>query len=256
MFWALLIFLQQGKTKLSVLFLLISLCGLSIIRFHAYLVFLLAIVPITILLLRNKQMNTAVYLFGICLITVFISHQLYINFPFSWPDFSKTTPNVITNTLTDQAAFQIASLNAQEGDNGYDETTAKWVDRFRENPVLAVIKTIARTLFAPYPWVAIYPGLTYTSFSELYYPGNLLWMIFLPAFFTGVICFGWTKTHSRLFLAVWLSIIVFAYILVQGEFSTRQRVFAMPLLWIIVAVGCEKLLTHWKLRKVKACQSR
>lgn len=142
------------------------------------------------------------------------------------------------------------TISAHEGDAGYDETTAKWIQRFRENPVLALIKTVARTLFAPYPWVAIYPGLTYTSFSELYYPGNLLWMVFMPAFFIGLVRIGWTKTPSRLFLAAWLFFIVLIYVIFQGEFSTRQRVFLMPLLWIIVAIGINQIIQRWKLGKV------
>ena len=44
-----------------------------------------------------------------------------------------------------------------------------------------------------------------------------------------------------LVILIWASLVVLEYIASQGEFSTRQRVFMMPLFWVLVAFGVEQV---------------
>lgn len=114
----------------------------------------------------------------------------------------------------------------------------------REAPLWTITRSVARTLFAPYPWVALHPGLTWESFTELYYPGTLLWIALLPFFCLGVL-FAPRGRGSGLVLA-FAAIICLTYIGVLGEFSTRQRQFLMPLLVPFSAWGVVEARHLWQ----------
>ncbi len=101
----------------------------------------------------------------------------------------------------------------------------------------AIIRSAARTLFAPYPWAAISPRLNWISFSELYFPGVVLWVFCLPGLFGALI--GGLKQHDSGFwlLALFLAALVAAYTVWLGESSTRQRLFALPATFALAAIG-------------------
>jgi hypothetical protein len=141
--------------------------------------------------------------------------------------------------------IQVRAKILQEQASG-DPTTFEWLQSLREGPPLALTKTVAHTLFGPYPWVPFAYGLNYGS-TELFYPGTVMYIMGLPFLFVAL----WRLIRSSpglirgspelLVILIWASLIVLEYIASQGEFSTRQRVFMMPLFWTLVAFGVEQV---------------
>jgi hypothetical protein len=129
---------------------------------------------------------------------------------------------------------------------GGDPTTFEWLQSLREAPPLALTKTVAHTLFGPYPWVPFTYGLNYNS-TELFYPGTVMYIMGLPFLFVALWRLirgspGFIRGSPELLvILIWASLIVLEYIASQGEFSTRQRVFMMPLFWVLVAFGVEQV---------------
>jgi hypothetical protein len=62
----------------------------------------------------------------------------------------------------------VGTLKATRGNENADDANLRWKESLAQNSALAVVKSVAHMLFAPYPWVAISPGLTWRSFNELY----------------------------------------------------------------------------------------
>ncbi len=139
-------------------------------------------------------------------------------------------------------------LRAEKGDVTADDMTLKWKDSLRDNSLYAAIRSVAHTLFAPYPWVAIHPGLTGRSASELYYPGVLLWMFCLPGI-TAAIALGVRSRDPEFWLVVlFLLSQLAAYTIWQGEWSTRQRVFVLPAFFALAAIGWNRLAVGFRNR--------
>lgn len=141
-------------------------------------------------------------------------------------------------------------LRAEKGEVAADATTLRWKDSLRTNAAFAVLRSVAHTLFAPYPWVAIYPGLTWRSFSELYYPGVLLWLLCLPGVVMAIANRLRTQEPAFWFLLLFLLSQLAAYTLWQGEWSTRQRVFALPIIFALAAIGWSQLAAFLRRRPV------
>lgn len=140
------------------------------------------------------------------------------------------------------------TLRAWRGDDAADDSVLRWKSALAENLPLAAVKSVAHTLFAPYPWVAIHPGLTWRAFSELYYPGVLLWMLCLPGIFWAT-----AERLRRGGPAAWLVLLFLAsqlaaYTIWYGEWSTRQRVFALPAFFALAAIGWQGLFAWWEAR--------
>lgn len=149
----------------------------------------------------------------------------------------------------------LETVQAEAGEPAADETTLRWKAVLRDNLPLAVVKSVAHTLFAPYPWVAIHPGLTWRSFSELYYPGVLLWIGCLPGIFWAVAMIvrrrdplGWT-------VLLFLGGLLAAYTLFQGEWSTRQRVFALPAFFALATIGWSEIRQRLRRRRTSAADT-
>lgn len=135
-------------------------------------------------------------------------------------------------------------LHSKQGDASADESVLSWKRDLAEKPVYSVVRSAARTLFAPYPWVAISPGLNWFSLSELYYPGVVLWICCLPAIFAALVR-GLMQRHLGFWLtAFFLSALLAAYTIWLGEWSTRQRVFALPAFFALAALGWTGLITR------------
>jgi hypothetical protein len=144
----------------------------------------------------------------------------------------------------------LSTLKAARADENADDTTLRWKESLVQNPALAVVKSAAHTLFAPYPWVAISPGLTWRSFSELYYPGVVLWMICLPGI--GMALWIGVQQGRPAFwiVATFLACLLAAYTVFHGEWSTRQRVFALPAFFALAAIGWAELGQRWRQRSL------
>lgn len=137
-------------------------------------------------------------------------------------------------------------LQATSG-NAVDDSVLTWTNSVADGPAYAVFRSVARTLFAPYPWTALSPGLTWNNYIELYYPGVVLWLVALPGIFIAfLIGFRQKNIHYWLVLLFLLSQLA-AYTIWLGEWSTRQRVFALPVFFALSAVGWERLIS-WSIR--------
>lgn len=128
-------------------------------------------------------------------------------------------------------------LMAKQGESAADESVTSWKNHFFKHPIHATFRSLARTFFAPYPWVAINPGLNWKSSSELYYPGVLLWIICLPGIVTFTLA-GLRKSDPIFWLLfLFLASQFAAYTIWLGEWSTRQRVFALSAFFPIAVLG-------------------
>ena len=125
-------------------------------------------------------------------------------------------------------------------DNGerVNSVRQKWHEALRNQPLwLNGTKAITRSLLAPYPWVALTHGLKGNNFYELMYPGMTLWLLSLPAFFFALSRLPILNDPSlRLWLIWWITVSII-YIIGYGEFGGRERMMAMPMLWIFAAEG-------------------
>ena len=148
----------------------------------------------------------------------------------------------------------LATLGAQEGDAHADDTTLRWKKALSDDPALALVKSVAHTLFAPYPWVALHPGLTWHSFNELYYPGVVLWTICLPGIFVAVALGLRSREPAVWLVLLFLASQLAAYTIWQGEWSTRQRVFALPAFFALAALGWHRLIRRWHARPAASMQ--
>ena len=114
----------------------------------------------------------------------------------------------------------------------------EWHEALRTQPLwLNGLKAVTRSLMGPYPWVALTHGLKGNDFYELMYPGMTLWLMCLPAFFYAL----WrlpvlADPALRVWLIWWLTVAA-VYIIGYGQFGGRERMMAMPLLWLFAAEG-------------------
>lgn len=132
-----------------------------------------------------------------------------------------------------------------------DPSTSEWLQLLKERPLFALVRSIVRTVFAPYPWVAIRDGMPGKSFYELFYPGVPLWCLGLPFLLYGV----WRLRQGRatsevLILTIWVSTSIVGYLVYYGEFSSRQRVHLMPVLWIFIAFGIVEFFRDVRTRRL------
>jgi hypothetical protein len=151
-----------------------------------------------------------------------------------------TFQSILASTILPLKAQEV-TLHAKEGDREVDATVADWQARWNDDPVEATIISAARTLLAPYPWVALTHGLSGVNSIELYYPGVVLWILCLPGILWGI-PFSLRRTpREGLFLACMLGALLGAYTLFLGEWSTRQRVFMLPVFYSFAAIGWHDL---------------
>lgn len=133
-------------------------------------------------------------------------------------------------------------LIADRDDERADDAVVKWKEALHSSPFLASFKSVMHTLFAPYPWVAIYPGLTWNTFVELYYPGVVLWILCLPGIIWST-CLLLKKGGAVHWMTLaFLGSLLTAYTLFMGEWSTRQRVFVLPVFYALAALGWSDLI--------------
>ncbi len=238
--WAVLAYLREGgKVRLGIAALALGMLGG--VRFVAFLALVIAAGLLSVwLLVHDKSRSRGLAIVGI-VFSAWLANSLIAQAPFQ---FHRGAINTI-GALTAPARTVLGGvdvLRSNPGDATADDSVLSWKDDLADDPVYAIVTSAARTLFAPYPWVAISPGLNWVSFSELYYPGVVLWILCLPGIFAALARGLRQREPGFWLLALFLSALVAAYTIWLGEWSTRQRVFALPAFFALAAMGWAQLL--------------
>lgn len=208
--------------------------GLASVRFAGYAALIFGITIVSASLLGRAHRQALMHLSVCVLGSIVLFGALY-----SSPK-PMTFQSLLAATILPMRA-QEATLNATEGDREEDAAVADWQARWKENPARATIISAAHTLFAPYPWVAVTHGLSGVNSIELYYPGVILWILCLPGILWGIPLSLRHAPREGLFLACMLCALLGAYTLFLGEWSTRQRVFMLPVFYCYAAMGWHDL---------------
>ncbi len=241
--WALLAYLRDGG-KARLFTAVLALGGLAGVRFVAFIALLISALLISLWLLFKKRSRGLGWVIVGVVFSAWMINGLVAQAPhISLAGGFLSVINIIVQTPT-PVTGGIDVLRSNLGDASADESVLSWKRDLAEKPVYSVVRSAARTLFAPYPWVAISPGPNWFSFSELYYPGVVLWICCLPAIFAALVR-GLMQRHLGFWLtAFFLSALLAAYTIWLGEWSTRQRVFALPAFFALAALGWTGLITR------------
>ncbi len=224
----------QTPNESAPLILFTAAAGLASVRFAGYAAFIFGIVIVSTSLIGRVHRQALKHLSVCVLGSIMLVGALY-----SSPQ-PMTFQSMLAATILPMKA-QEATLNATEGDREEDAAVADWQARWKENPLQATFVSAAHTLFAPYPWVAVTHGLSGVNGIELYYPGAVLWILCLPGILWGIPLSLRRAPREALFLACMLSALLGAYSLFLGEWSTRQRVFMLPVFYCYAAMGWHDL---------------
>lgn len=203
-------------------------------RFVAYLAILTALVVLMLTLLKaGRRQAAGAVLAGACLsLPVLVAlNAAPIQF----------TPAVAGKSVAQRIGAQTHTLRANRGEEGSDEVVINWRERLSTDPVRAVATSISRTLFAPYPWVMWTNGISRSNHIELYYPGTIFWIACLPLTLVGLLTGLRRLSPERLAMLTVLASLLAAYTVFLGEWSTRQRVFMVPLFFAFAAVGFDAI---------------
>jgi len=231
-----------------VVILTLALTALSCLRSHVAIAFWIVLAfLITLRIFRGNRRVVAL------LFTLFVSY--YISGLMKLPLIELNSEQTYVNALFSNVSSLIGTIgvieqSAYSTPNGaIDSAVAKFHSALDKSPLVTASKSIAHTLFAPYPWIALTHGFR-GSAMELYWPGTTLWIFGLPFMFSGLAAYIRRGSMEHM-LPVFVSlIIVAAYIVTFGEFSTRQRQFLMPLFWIWAAYGITLGLS--RIRRLRA----
>lgn len=243
--WAAVVYARDRRGRfLIVLAIAVGLLGAT--RFVAFGALLIALAIWSVWALRRLEYAPSIAMIAVIVVALLLRAWLV-----SLPQSAVSTEAAVSGVvLTAQAGLE--TLKATRGAENADETVLRWKDALQENPLLAITKSVAHTLFAPYPWVAAHPGLTWKSFSELYYPGVVLWMAMLPGVAFAIAHFARRRDQGAWIVLVFLAVLLAAYTVFLGEWSTRQRVFALPAFFAIGAIGWSLLIAKYKTRRRSA----
>lgn len=227
--WAALRTLREpGASACAIL--MLSASGLAAVRFVSYVALVLAIVIVFTTMFKRLSQRSVRHLCSAVLASLVLLGVMY-----SAPQ--PVTLASIISAATQPVQAGKATLHASEDQEASDLTVVEWRKRLREAPLEAIVTSAARTLFAPYPWVALTHGLSGTNGIELYYPGMVLWVVCLPGIFIGFFASLRSRSPESLFLACMLLALLGAYTVFMGEWSTRQRVFMLPVFFGYAAIG-------------------
>lgn len=230
-------FIRQEK-KAAALILIASISLLSIVRYVSFLALILSLVLVLIWLLYTDNHKLFKKLFLTIATSAIVTAYLYQTPSYTVLPFESLVNEVFAQPLA--GARQVFS------DPTGDEAVAIWRESLTSDPISATSQAIARTLFAPYPWVAIYPGLTGELANELYYPGMLLWIMCLPGIFFAIgQAFKKFPDITFWFLLFYIVSVIGAYMLFYGEWSTRQRVFLLPAFAVLTSLGWYRIYSEY-----------
>jgi hypothetical protein len=228
--WAALELIRHPKFRFLSIFVSAAAILLSV-RYAAGVVVLIACGCVLIpLVVESKRRQACFVLAGMCgvLSVFYISNQL----PFAGREWA-APQSILAPMVGAKSTFQADSSDK----GGSDSTVLDWQNRFSESPVSAVVKSISRTLFAPYPWVVLTEGVNSANGIELYYPGVVFWILCLPGVFWGFLILGRENAWGFAFIVLILGGLLAGYVLFMGEWSTRQRVFVLPVFFVFAAIG-------------------
>ena len=151
------------------------------------------------------------------------------------------SPTMASKAVIQRISAQTQTLRANKGEEGSDGVVINWRERLTHDPLRALATSVSRTLFAPYPWVMAREGLTGRNHIELYYPGTIFWIICLPLTAVGLIVGARRMAPESLWMLAILASLWLAYTVFLGEWSTRQRVFMIPVFFAFAALGFDTL---------------
>lgn len=226
--------------------LLITLGALGASRFVAFLTLLIALVPtVGVCLWLRHHGRVALALTTGAVGAMVVSGCLYY---FPQPPVGKSAIRQAWSVVSVVSRPALGGVDVFDAGKNAENSVLGWRRELRQDPLHAMLRSVAHTLFAPYPWVAIYPGLTWHAFSELYYPGMLLWIACLPGIFAALVLA--VREHRRdpawWLVSGFLYGLVAVYTIFLGEFSTRQRVFVLPAFFALGAIGWAELTGRWR----------
>jgi hypothetical protein len=228
--WAVLRLMNKSNYRFLLIFVGAA-AILLLVRYAAGVAVLVACGFVLVPLMTNEKCRQARFVFfGICgVLSIF-----YIINQFPIVGRGWVAPqSIIAPMVGAKSTFSTESI----GQSGFDVTVVDWRRRFSDDPALAVVKSFARTLFAPYPWVVFTQEMNGANGIELYYPGVVFWILCLPGIFWGLFILGREKNLEGAFTVVILGVLLAGYVLFMGEWSTRQRVFVLPVFFVFAAIG-------------------
>jgi len=160
---------------------------------------------------------------------------------------------VVGNSESDAVAEVDATAVADEEHESTDSDETEDVEekkirvsiQFDRSNVENIIISLARTVFAPYPWSTLQVGFQ-GNWPELFIVEGLIWMSLLPFVFIYIPTIL-RSNEPAVWLMVVCSIVLFlAYSVTGGEYSTRQRLMSMPFLWFAVSGGLMRGMSWFK----------
>lgn len=224
----------------TVLILCVAATGLSLTRFAAYAALLLSLVLLLSFFFSRISSQTISRL-GIAA----IGSAMFFGVFYSIPKIP--TPTMLVGAILTPVSAQKDTLVAsKESNEAYDPSVAIWHEHLTKDPIGAIFTSAARSLFAPYPWVIVSHGLSGTNGTELYYLGMPIWILCLPGILWGALICIRMPNGGGFFVACVLLALLSAYTLFLGEWSTRQRVFMLPVFFAYAAIGWNDLRSKYR----------
>ncbi|GFM66533.1 hypothetical protein PSCICJ_26510 [Pseudomonas cichorii] len=235
---------KRPSIKLTII-LALSLGMLAGIRYAAFIAFGVAFFGLIVVLAFKKSQARALAfsLASVLALTIWggIYFSASVNEPLNENKPSLVqTPSQLLLATSGLLQGQAQTLTADKGESGADKSVIEWRAYLQDSPVKAVLRSIVRTLFAPYPWTAITQEITGKNHIELYVFGTFFWVLTLPGLFIGMIIASKQGIKAYV-LFLFLAIMTAAYIIFFGEWSTRQRIFMEPLFFSFAAIGWHKI---------------
>ncbi len=220
------------KRQLVILF--VSLVGLSMVRFIGYVALVSSIM---VVLFLGREIIKKRWLCSAVLLSVFVA------FPVCYfaPQFEQSPVRVFDKTFS-RIYAPVATIKANSTEKTFDPAVEAWSQRLESGLIQAALHSAVRTILAPYPWDLRPSRMTWVSHTELHALGSLLWFPVLPFVVMGF--FIILKRRSFIDISIFLTIVllVFAYTLTLGEWSTRQRAFMNPIFFAIFGLGVTKIV--------------
>jgi 4-amino-4-deoxy-L-arabinose transferase-like glycosyltransferase len=236
---------KKPDFKFSVV-LALSLGLLAGVRHVAFLSFGVVLSGLVVVLIIKRTKKQTMCFFTASLVSLLICGALYIT-----PTNPSPSKELIVSSISPIKA-QVSTFTAKQNEQGADTSVVQWRIYLSDHPVKAIVRSIVRTLFAPYPWSVFQERLTGSNYIELYLFGTLFWIVIaIPSMFIGMAIASKNGLPATALIAL-LIVISIPYLIFFGEWSTRQRVFMMPLFLSFAAIGWQRiwqfLLPRLKLR--------
>ena len=213
---------------------------LSSARFHASIAFWIIIFIIAILKFYRKENSGGVYLLVIMLVSFYASGlvKLPINNFSNLQTYKEAMyGNIISSGGSIKAVINNATSSTEKIPNSSsDSAVSSFYMRLKSSPGKALTEVVTRTLFAPYPWGIVTDGYKGRA-TELYWIGTILWVLNLPFILIGLIKFCKKSSFEQMAPFFISLLVICAYLITYGEFSTRQRQFLVPIFWVWAAYG-------------------